>query len=239
MTDYQIVNGVASVRIPEEILEDSNPLWKCFLVGYFIEEAPHIGTIHATINWIWTNLGTNGKIDVQFIEKNTVLFRTENDHLRSRVARRKYWHISDVPLVVSVWSPDTAKSPPDLSAMPLWVDLSLVTSHLYSHPGLKYLSGATGKFVKLHPTTERCTRLDLARVLVEVNLHKPLVEHNLFQDRDGSDVTVEVKYPWLPPRCSVCHKWGHLGSECRAPTTIVVQQKKVLVEKDNVIVPPK
>jgi len=54
--------------------------------------------------------------------------------------------------------------------MPLWVDLKEVPAHLYSHEGLSFLSSTTGKFVKLHPNTERCLKLDVARILVEVNL---------------------------------------------------------------------
>ncbi|KAF3520445.1 hypothetical protein DY000_02059012 [Brassica cretica] len=81
---------------------------------------------------IWTAPGVKGKIDVQFIDKNTVLFRIDNEALRNRVIKRRYWHISDVPLVLHEWSPETAAAPPDLSAMPLWVDLKSVPSHLFS-----------------------------------------------------------------------------------------------------------
>lgn len=66
--------------------------------------------------------------------------------------------------------------PPDLSSMPLWVDLHGVLNDLYSHKGLKCFTRAVGRFVKFHPSTERCICLDVARVLTEVNLHEPLVE---------------------------------------------------------------
>lgn len=95
------VDGVVSLEIPPEILSDPNPLWKCYVVGYFIGDAPHIGSIHATTNRLWM-AGKNGsKIDVQLLEKNTVLFRIENPQARARVLQRKDWHITDVPLVVN------------------------------------------------------------------------------------------------------------------------------------------
>ncbi|CAN6890153.1 unnamed protein product [Brassica oleracea] len=89
----------------------------------------------------------------------------------------------------------SSSDPPDLSALPLWVDLMNVP--------------CTGKFVKLHPNTERCVRMDVARVLVEVNLIKPLLQKICFRDRDQPGVTVQVNYPWLPPRCTSCDRWGH------------------------------
>lgn len=136
--EFVVKDGVADVSIPEEIMEDVEPLWKCFEVGYFMNDAPHIGTIHSTVNRIWSTQGKSTKIDVQFIAKKTVLFRVEDEQLRGRILKTKYWHISDVPLVLNEWNPETAKAPPDLTAMPLWVDLENVPGYLYSKKGLSF-----------------------------------------------------------------------------------------------------
>lgn len=213
--DFQVSNGVAQTCIPKEVLASSNPLWRSFAVGYFIGDAPHVGTIHATVNRLWTPQGRKSKINVQFIAENTMLFRIENDQLHSKVVKRHYWHISNIPLVVNDWNPETARNPTDFSAMPLWVDLKSVPSNLFSDTGLRFLGSITGNFVKLHPNIERCTRLDVACLLVEVNLHKPLIEHINFNDSGGQKVDVQVAYPWLPPRCSKCQKRGHLNKACQ------------------------
>lgn len=76
------VDGVVSLTIPAEILADPNPLWRCYVVGYFIGDAPHIGSIHATVNRLWSSSKMRSKIDVQFLEKNIVLFRIENPQMR-------------------------------------------------------------------------------------------------------------------------------------------------------------
>ncbi|KAH0898892.1 LOW QUALITY PROTEIN: hypothetical protein HID58_048460, partial [Brassica napus] len=94
----EIVDGIASLQIPDAIFDEAELLWKSFVVGYFIGDAPHVGSIHATVNRIWTGHKAGTKIDVQFIAKNTVLFRIENDQMRNRVIQRKYWHIADIPL---------------------------------------------------------------------------------------------------------------------------------------------
>lgn len=213
---FAVDRGVASLEIPAEVFEDSDPLWRCFVVGYFIGDSPHVRSIHATVNRICSLPGSKSKIDVQFIDKNTVLFRIENEALRNQVIKRKCWHIADIPLVVNEWSPETAAAPPDLSAMPLWVDLRKVPSQLFSHCGLKVVSTPVGKFVKLHPQTEKCTQLDMARLLMEVDLHKPLVEEIQFLDRSGELIKVKVMYPWLPDRCSLCSKWWHKTKDCQS-----------------------
>ncbi|KAG2275831.1 hypothetical protein Bca4012_044042 [Brassica carinata] len=214
--DFEVKDGVAEVTIPGALMEGVEPLWGCYVVGYFMHDAPHIGSIHATVNRIWASPLKNNKIDVQFIGKTTVLFRIEDAGIRSRVIKRKFWHISDVPLMVGEWTPETARAPPDLSAMPLWVDLLNVPGYLYSKKGLSFLSRTAGKFLKLHTNTERCVRLDVARVLVEVDLTKPLPNMISFKGREGTEVVVSISYPWLPPRCSLCSKWGHNSKDCHS-----------------------
>ncbi|KAH0854770.1 hypothetical protein HID58_044832, partial [Brassica napus] len=225
------VDGVVSITIPAEILADPNPLWRCYAVGYFIGDAPHIGSIHATVNRLWSSPKTGNKIVVQFLEKNIVLFRIENTLVRERVIQRRYWHISDVPLVVNKWSLETALDPQDLSAMPIWIDLKGVPSMLFSHKALKCLSRAARKFVKLHPSTERCTRIDVARVLVEVNVQAPLVEKIICLDKDGLEMMIDMSYPWLPPQCNVCDAWGHKGVNCTSNKIRVLQNGKEIVEE--------
>ncbi|XP_013674173.2 uncharacterized protein LOC106378615 [Brassica napus] len=149
--------------------------------------------------------------------------------MRTRVIQRRYWHIADIPLVVNEWSPESALQPPDLSAMPIWIDLKGVPSMLFSQKALKCLSRAAGKFVKLHPSTEKCLRLDVARVLVEVDLHKPLVERISFADKNGVQVLIDVCYPWLPPKCSICNAWGHKGAACNSRKIKVLQKEKEIV----------
>lgn len=95
-----MINGVANASIPDEVVHNAQPLWSKYIVGYFISDAPHIGKVHATVNRLWTLPDKSSKVDAQFLNHKTVLFRIENDQIRSRVLRRHFWHIVDIPLVV-------------------------------------------------------------------------------------------------------------------------------------------
>lgn len=150
-------------------------------------------------------------IDAQFISPKTALFRIEDKQMRNRVLRRQFWHIADVLLVVQEWTPDTESLKPDFTAIPLWVDMKGVHGHLFSQVGLTFFGDTIGKTAKLHPKTVRCTRLDVARLLVVMNLENPLPESILIK---GTSTTIQLSYPWLPPRCSLCHQWGHIDKEC-------------------------
>ncbi|KAG2269263.1 hypothetical protein Bca4012_071566 [Brassica carinata] len=206
-----IQGGVASVDLPEELLTESKPLWSAFVVGHFMGDAPHIGKVHAIVNRIWSFPDRSAKIDAHFISPRTVLFRIDNQHLKERVLKRTFWHIADIPIVVRGWCPKTASAPPDLTAIPLWVDLQGVPDHLFSDTGLAFFGDTIGRTVKLHPNTERCVRLDVARLLVVMNLEEPIPSTINVR---GSGETITVSYPWLPPRCLGCQLWGHTDKTC-------------------------
>lgn len=131
--------------------------------------------------------------------------------------------------MVNEWTPESALDPPDLSDMPIWIDLKGVPSLMFSHKALKCLSRTVAKFFKLHPNTEKYTRLDVARVLVEVNLHDPLVEKISFQNKERAQVLIDVSYPWLPPKCNICSAWGHKGVSCTSKKIHVLQKGKEFV----------
>ncbi|CAF2054121.1 hypothetical protein YC2023_075231 [Brassica napus] len=98
--EFVVKDGVAEVKIPVSLMEDAEPLWRSFIVGYFMNDALHIGTIHATVNRIWASQEKKSRIDVQFIGKTTVLFQIEDAAVRNRILKRKFWHIFDVPLML-------------------------------------------------------------------------------------------------------------------------------------------
>lgn len=203
--------GIATVDLPEELLSDSKPLWSAYIIGHFMGDAPHIGKVHAIVNRIWSFPDRPAKIDAQFISPRTVLFRFDNMQLKDRVLKRTFWHIADIPIVVREWSPKTASAQPDLTAVPLWVDLRGVPDHLFSQNGLTFFGDTIGRTIKLHPNTERCVRLDVARLLVVMNLEEPLPASIKVK---GSGESISVAYPWLPPRCLGCQKWGHTDKNC-------------------------
>ncbi|CAL9248121.1 unnamed protein product [Arabidopsis halleri] len=213
----EVKDGAIEVELPPELTTDSQPLRSKFIVGHFIGDAPHIGKVHATVKRLWSSQDKPSRIDTQFLNPKTVLFRIEDDQMRLRILRRHFWHIADIPLVVRVWSPSTATSSPDLSAIPIWVDLKHVPDSLFSHEGLKFLGGLIGSWQRLHPNTERCVCLDVARMLVVVDLEKPLPDRICLK---GTKSVIGVSYPWLPSKCSVCTECEKMrkGAVVKRPT---------------------
>ncbi|CAE6191998.1 unnamed protein product [Arabidopsis arenosa] len=225
-------DGQNSVEIPDEILQNSTPLWEDFLVGKFLETAPHVAKVHVIVNKIW-KLGTDQKIDVYEVNPTTLRFRVRNPLVRARILRRGMWNIAEVPMVVSKWSPTTEKEQPEEKSIPLWVYLKNVPMNMFSWEGLSFITSAVGHPLHLHPETAACSSFDVAKIFVNVDLSKPLPKRIRF-GKEGFEFWVDFLYPWLPPRCSICEKWGHLDSRC-----VVVEKEETVLISDTMIVSPK
>lgn len=78
---------------------------------------------------------------------------------------------------------------------------------------------------RLHPETAQCLDFKIAKVFVKADLSKELPEDLNFNFQ-GKVHNVEFKYPWLPPRCTVCKKWGHLQTVCLVKNGTGVEGEK-------------
>lgn len=68
--------------------------------------------------------------------------------------------------------------------------------------------------MRLHPETEQCLNLKIAKVFVKVDLSKE-IPRSMKYTFQGKETLVEYIYPWLPAKCTCCGKWGHTEKVCR------------------------
>lgn len=212
--DIQMEDGVGSVRVPDEVFKDAAPLWEDFLIGRFLDKAPHIGKVHAIVNKIWALSDKSQMIDVYVINSTTMKFRVSNPVTRNRIVRRAMWNIAEIPVIMAKWSPLTEDIEQETHSIPLWVHLKNVPMDMFTWKGLSFVTSPVGIPTRLHPDTEQCLNLKVAKVFVKADLSKELPKSMNFTFQ-GKKTLVEYTYPWLPPKCSQCNKWGHLARVCR------------------------
>lgn len=215
-----VSDGVSSVVVPEEVFEDPSPLWEDFLIGKFLDSAPHVAKVHSIVNKIWAMGDKSQMIDVHVVNSTTMKFRIVNPITRNRIIRRGMWNLAEVPVIMSKWTPFIADNSPEITSVPLWVHLKNVPIDMYSWKGLSFVTSAVGEPVRLHPDTAQCLDFQTAKVFVKADFSKDLPKSINFNIK-GKDTLVEFSYPWLPPRCTICEKWGHLHTVCVANKKVV------------------
>lgn len=119
-----------------------------------------------------------------------------------------------------------------MKSIQLWVTLKDVLkdvpSSLFTDKGLEFLASAVGRPIRLHPKTEACVSFEEAQILAEADLTKDLPKEYVFRGEEEGELDAMIKYsyPWLPPRCSCCEKWGHLRDSCLAEARKIAQDEK-------------
>lgn len=212
----EVINGKSKVKVPEDFNDEEVPLWEDFLAGHFPSNAaPHVGKIHVIVNKIWNFGDKSIQIDVQRVNNSTVKFCIRNEAVRSYVLRRGMWNICALPMMVSKWSPIAEEAQAELQTMPMWVVMKNVPHSMFHWKGLSYIASPVGVPKRLHPDTVMVTSFDDAKVFVEVNLKQELPT-TFYYEIKGEEFCVNYEYPWLPPKCVTCHKWGHSEERCLA-----------------------
>ncbi|KAL0801073.1 hypothetical protein Bca101_056249 [Brassica carinata] len=233
--EISMKDGVGSILVPEEITKDVEPLWEDFLIGKFLDDAPHIAKIHAIVNKIWALNDKKQMIDVFEVNPTSMKFRVPNQADRNRILRRGMWNLAGIPVVVTKWSPVIEKEKAPVQSIPMWVHLKNVPLNMFSWKGLSFISSPIGTPVRLHPETTQCLDLEVAKIFVRVDLSKDLPKKMNFNIQ-GQEVLVEYSYPWLPSKCSKCEKWGHSLKTCPRNKNLqreVQKEMEVVVQGDE------
>lgn len=215
--DVEIVTkeGKQTVVIPDEVISDSTPLWEDFVVGKFLDLAPHVAKVHMVLNKIWRYGDLEAKIEVYEVNETTMRFKIFDQKAREKVLRRGMWNIVGVPMVVMKWTPKVEEEKQEEESIPMWIHVTKVPLHMFSWEGLSLIASPVGFPVKLHPETLACTSFEVAKVFVKVDVSKALPKEMNFS-KEGKEFTVEFQYPRLPSRCKYCNKWGHGEKVCAA-----------------------
>lgn len=158
-------------------------------------------------------------IDVYEINSTTMKFKISNPVTRNRILKRAMWNIAEIPVVMAKWSPLTEDIKQETHSIPLWVHLHNVPMDMFSWKGLSFVSSPIGEPVRLHPETEQCTNLKIAKIFVKVDLSKEMPKSMYFTIQ-GKETLVEYTYPWLPPKCTTCGKWGHYARVCKGKAIV-------------------
>ena len=68
-----------------------------------------------------------------------------------------------------------------------------------------------GRALSCDEPTYHCSRLDYARVCVEIDVALPFIHHfDINTPFSESPLHIQVEYEWKPPRCEKCKLFGHV-----------------------------
>ncbi|KAL0318139.1 UNVERIFIED_CONTAM: hypothetical protein Scaly_2863200 [Sesamum calycinum] len=178
------------------------------LVGKFSHGAPQYRNLHRLI----AGLGIKGAFTISMINAKHVLISLSNEADLSHLWLRRIWHVQGFPMRVFKWTP-TFTPEQESSIVPVWVCFSELPAHLFHKDALFAVASMIGTPLQIDDFTFNHSKLSKARVGIEINLTKPLVEEFDLKI-NGITIRQKVEYEQVPKYCNLCKHVGHDNLEC-------------------------
>ncbi|KAF8116055.1 hypothetical protein N665_0023s0033 [Sinapis alba] len=210
-TPFTLDSGEACIKIPNSVIEKNKKSWDSFILGQFYEEPPVRGAVHAIVNGIWTKQRRD--ISVLKMDGHAFLFQVSCPNARRRILSQCLWQVDGQTMFVAKWAPGVRPEKPELSTVQVCLDFIGVPLQFFNRDALKEIAGLVGHPLRLHPSTENFTNIEVAKVYTVIDPRKPLPEAVNAQFESGEVVRITVSSPWLPSLCGHCRKVGHTFSK--------------------------
>ncbi|KAL0311724.1 UNVERIFIED_CONTAM: hypothetical protein Sradi_5571700 [Sesamum radiatum] len=110
------------------------------------------------------------------------------------------------------WSP-TFTPDNESSIVPIWVSFPALPAHLFRKETLFAIASNIGTPLQIADSTFNQSNLLKARVCVEIDLLKPLLEE-IDLKICGETIVQRIEYEEIPRYCTLCKHIGHNDSEC-------------------------
>ncbi|KAK1257253.1 hypothetical protein QJS04_geneDACA024589 [Acorus gramineus] len=133
-----------------------------------------------------------------------VRFSCEDD--LNKVIEGGPWLMGGRPIVLRQWHRGMQMEMERLETIPIWIRFPQLPLHLWGKRMLSKLSSVIGVPLNMDLATANHTRIEYARICVEISAHSTLPEYSRLIE-DG--VFKEIKVA-----CKACNTFGHSEAQC-------------------------
>ncbi|KAL6493349.1 hypothetical protein OROGR_033108 [Orobanche gracilis] len=153
-----------------------------------------------------------GKCKVQFLNFKHVLISTQNEDFYAKLWLKRELNVKGFPMRLFKWDPffNFRQEP---SLVPIWVKIFALPLQWFDERALQTIGSLMGTYLKADTLTINKSRLEFARICVEIDLkNNPPEAVGVSCGSVLNEYTVE--YEKLPKFCVHCHHVGHDVDEC-------------------------
>ncbi|KAL2942681.1 hypothetical protein RDABS01_031030 [Bienertia sinuspersici] len=181
------------------------------MVVYVLGANPPFSVFNGYCHRIW---GKKGLDKVLLVGKGLYLVRFNSVEQREQIWNDEPKFFDSKPVIMKKWDPDMELHKETIKTVPIWIRFPKLELKYWGHRSLHKLGDAIGTTLKVDRLTEQKERLAYARIMVEVDIQKELLDQIEFINEKGISMVQLIEYEWRPNFCSKCNKYGHRGEEC-------------------------
>ncbi|KAL0446225.1 UNVERIFIED_CONTAM: hypothetical protein Slati_1750400 [Sesamum latifolium] len=147
-------------------------------------------------------------------------FATEED--MQRVVADGPYFVFGRPLMLKTMPACFGFQEDDISLTPIWATLPSLPLECWNPNALSKIGSRLGNPMAMDSLTMNMERISYARILVEVDASKELVDQVEFILPNGVVRKQPVRYEFTPKFCTTCNRFGHLSDSCQGHRPTVV-----------------
>ena len=195
------------LKITEQMLLENTSQWTRCIVGFFPGFKMPFHAVNAIASRVWRPFGLE---NVMTTTNGFMLFRFKTEEELQAVLEKGPWMFGGKTIILQQWHPRFKFDKSKISTLPVWIRLHGLPFPLWSKQGLSLAASMVGRPLSCDELTYSCTRLDYARLCVELDAALPFI-HSFDIDcpLSAEPITVTVEYEWKPSRCGKCNVFGH------------------------------
>ncbi|XP_019241257.1 PREDICTED: uncharacterized protein LOC109221251 [Nicotiana attenuata] len=202
-----IVDGNVVIQLdPVETAKEVEK-WKHSLIVAVLGEIPGYNQMKRYINHNWSKASWS---ELFWHEKGYFIAKFKEEDDLKEVLYGGPYTINNRPIILKKWSLDVEFDTAFLKEIPLWVSFPNLPMAYWGKESLSRLGSAIGVPLFADECTANQSRISFARMLIEVNITKPLPTGVTIQDPSGKMYKQVVRFEWQPEFCSDCQQLGHI-----------------------------
>ncbi|XP_058733882.1 uncharacterized protein LOC131605554 [Vicia villosa] len=222
----QFVNGEEKIVIEDCDVEDEIRYWENAVIIFALGESLSMHAVKGFMEKSWNFVSLP---ELYFNESGYFIARFKDADDQSKVMEQGPYFIYGKPLFLKYWTMDFELQADLLRVLPLWITLPNLPLHLWGKQSISKITSVLGKPITTDECTARKLRISYARVLVEVDITRPVKDTIKIKDQSGKEWDQKVEYEWRPKYCQTCLRIGH---DC-AMKKVAVKQPKVWQKKPD------
>uniref|UniRef100_A0A6N2M7G0 DUF4283 domain-containing protein n=1 Tax=Salix viminalis TaxID=40686 RepID=A0A6N2M7G0_SALVM len=220
------------LKIPHDMHMADEDMWKRSMIGFFVSYKLPFHAIQSIANRIWKSHG---------LEKTTVMsngfmiFRFSTEEAIGEILARGPWLFGGKAIILQQWQPGFLFDKSKIRTIPVWARLQGLPFPLWNKEGLSLAASMVGKPLASDEATMKCSRLEYARVCIEVDASLPLInQFQVVSQLSEEPITVDVSYEWKPSRCAKCMVFGH---SCKVQDGQEANKEKIEEVENHTVTP--
>jgi len=174
--------------------------------------------VNKIASWVWRQCGLE---HVTATANGFIIFRFNTEENMHAVLEKRPWMFGGKNIIIQQWHSRFQFDKNKISTLLVWIRLHGLPFPLWSKQSLSLAASMVGRPLSCDEQTYNCTRLEYARVCVEIDAALPFIrEFDIDNPFSVDPISVTMDYEWKPTRCDKCKVFSH---SCTSTVTLKQQ----------------